>query len=371
MATKTFKCQEPGCDYTAKTPGAVTQHVNKKHAGGDGTSQLRNKYGDRAPKAGGIFKHDKPLKVVPSGIPSLDYIMGIGGIPQGTLAEVFGPSKSGKTLTALAFSGHAQQRGGRIGYVDAEHSLQETFLKLIPELDPNTLEYEEPDNGEQAMNIIKDYVQTDLYAVWTVDSLHACIPKAALEGDFGDSVQRARLAQLMSEALPVIAQLTARTKTIIILINHVKTNPNTTFGKDWYTPGGSAPEFYSTVRLHVWAKGGYKNQAGVVFGHQVRVKLEKSKMSAPNAIAGYDIYYADGINEKGLEVKAGIDYASSWISVLKDEQMVTETSGGNFIDLRSGEKIGNQLEMREIVLDPESSYRKEIEPIIYPPEFNE
>lgn len=365
MAEK-LKC--PECEYEAKSQSAITAHINKNH-GGSQVVKIREKYKESAPTAGGILTA-RPLEAVPSGIPSLDYIMGIGGVPKGTMVEVFGPPKAGKTLVALAFSGHAQQNGGKIGYVDAEHALQQTFLKLIPELDPEKLEYSEPQNGEQAMNITKDFIELDEYAVWTIDSLHACVPEAALTAEIGSKAQRARLAQLMSEALPVLAQLVSRTSSILVLINHIKTNPNTTFGKDWYTPGGSAPEYYSSVRLHVWRKDSYKDKnTKIAFGHQVRVKLEKAKMSAPNAIAGFDLYYRDGMREDGIEVKAGIDYASSWIDVLTEDGRITKSGQGVYIDTTTGEKLGKESEFREMVLDPTSEIRKAGMELVYPEEF--
>jgi len=367
---KPHKC--PDCDYRAATPGAITQHINKEHGP---TTKLRSKYGDAAPKAGGVLRADRPDKATPSGIPSLDYIMGIGGVPQGTMVEVFGPPRAGKTLTALAFSGHAQQNGGKVGFVDAEQALRPTFLDLLPNLDRDKLEVSRPMNGEQAMNITKDFIRTDEYAVWTVDSIHACVPEAALDAEFGSPAQRARLATLMSEALPVLAQLVSRTSSILVLINHIKEKPNVTHGRSWYTPGGSAPEYYSTVRLNVWASGGYKNEQGIQFGHKVKVKVEKAKMTAPHATAEFDLFYTAGTTKKteyhpgGIVVPAGgIDYGSSWISVLKEEGIITKSPAG-YIDLGTGEKIGGENEIREILADPKSDLRKRGAEIVYPKEF--
>src|SRR5690606_26976869 len=134
----------------------------------------------------------------------------------------FGPPRAGKTLTALTFSAHAQKQGGRVGFVDAERALQPTFLALVPDLDVDAMEYSQPPNGDVAMELTKQFINTQLYGMWTIDSLHACIPQSAIDAEIGSSQARAALAGLMSEALPVLAHVVADTNTALILINHVK-----------------------------------------------------------------------------------------------------------------------------------------------------
>ena len=202
-----FQC--PQCEWSGGSKSALTQHLNREHKG-DELASLRAEFGVHAPQPGGALNKEHPLQAAPSGVPSIDWALGIGGIPRGTIIEIFGPPRAGKTLTALTFSAQAQRMGELTGFLDVEHALQETFLKLTPELVPKDLEFSEPANGTEAMEMSRRFLRTGKYGVWTVDSVHACIPEWALETEIGSSKQRASVAQLMSEALPVLAPVMAR-----------------------------------------------------------------------------------------------------------------------------------------------------------------
>lgn len=372
---QTFKCSQ--CEWTGKTQGSLTQHLKREHEG-DKLAALRAEFGVNAPMPGGAINKENPLQAAPSGVPSIDWALGIGGIPRGTIIEIFGPPRSGKTMTALQFSAEAQGMGEKTGFLDAEHALQETFLKLTPELVPSELEYSEPANGTEAMEISRRFVGTGEYGVWTIDSVHACIPAWALETEIGSSKQRAAVAQLMSEALPVLAAIVAKTNTSIVLINHVKQIPGQKYGRDWYTPGGSAPEYYASTRLHVWASGAYMGkESKKQIGHRVKVKVEKSKVTAPFTIAEYDLFYhADtikGNKDKGIrerEVQPGIDIASSWLWCLMEEKKLTRSSSGMIIDLETGEQLGSEPEVLEILRDSDSELLTEAKKLVYPEQFS-
>lgn len=369
-----FQC--PECDWSGKSKSALTQHINREH-GQDELAKLRAEFGVHAPQPGGVLNKEHPLQAAPSGVPSIDWALGIGGIPRGTIIEIFGPPRAGKTLTALTFSGQAQQMGGVTGFLDVEHALQETFLKLSPELVPSELEFSEPSNGTEAMEMSRRFLRTGKYDVWTIDSVHACIPSWALDTEIGSSKQRAAVAQLMSEALPVLAAIVSKTHTSCILINHVKQVPGQTYGRDWYTPGGSAPEYYASTRLHVWASGAYMGKTSKKqIGHRVKVKVEKSKVTAPFTIAEYDLYYFEDIRkgnkDKGVaerQVVPGIDVASSWLWCLTAEKRLTKSSAGVYIDTETGERMGTENEVLEQLRDQDSELLTVAKKIVYPSEF--
>ncbi len=377
MAAEQHKC--PQCEYTAKTKGAITQHINKQHAD-DPTAKLAADFGVHAPRPGGAWKKDNPLQASPSGVPAIDYAIGIGGIPKGTVVEIFGDPAAGKTFVAMTFSAHAQQRGGRAGYVDAENALQPTFLQLIPGLDIDALEYSAPNWGEACLNVTKRYVATGLYDVWTVDSVHALVPEALKDVDIGDPKARAALARLMSESVPVLEHIMSETKGVLIFINHKKQKPDVGFGRGWYVPGGSALEYYSSVRLHVWKGKPYygKDLNGVErqLGHCVKVKVEKSKVAAPFSTAEFDLFYIAGEvkadkdrNEPARTVVPGISLPSQWFAILREEGRI-KASGGRYVDADSGEVLGNRIEVMEQLADEDSNLVKLAKSIVYPAEFN-
>lgn len=364
MAEK-LKC--PTCGKECKTKSALTLHIRTAHSD-DSLSELLAKYGDMAPRPGGAWKIDRPLTAAPSGVPSIDYAIGIGGVPRGTIIEIFGPSDSGKTFTALTFSAYAQSRGGLAGYVDAEHRLQPTFASLVPGLDLDKLYYAEPKGGEAALNITRDFVSTGLYDIWTVDSVHACTPEALIKKPIGDATM-AELAKLMSVGMQALDAVVADTNTVLIFVNHVKSIPGQTYGKDWFKPGGTAMDYYPSVHLHVKPSALFMDRDGRRIGHTVKVKVEKSKVAAPFATAEFDLFYKGGVIKKadhpynGREVKPGIDMGSCWFSVCEESELI-RTAGGRWFDGETGESLGHRLQVVEM-LESDCDLRKKAEQLVY------
>lgn len=373
---KLFKC--PECTKAVKTKGALTQHMKKEH-GGDELAKLRAQFGDVAPRPGGAWKPDAPLQAAPSGVPTVDYAIGIGGVPKGTIIEVFGPPKAGKTFTALTFSSYAQSQGGKAGFVDAENALQTTFLKLVPGLDVDAMEYapqppsekkekRKPFTGEELLEMSRQFIATNLFDVWTIDSVPALVPAQMLDHGIGDKQAQAALARLMSQGLAVLEHEVAQTSCVVMLINHIRHKPGVQFGRDWYTPGGSALEYYSAVRLHVWSGEPYYDGNRKI-GHRVKVKVERSKVAAPGAMAEFDLYYKEGTPKKGDRagqlVQPGIDMASAWFSILHEENKIRDASG-NIFDIDTGERLGNKREVIEALEADDSDLVLKAKKLVYP-----
>jgi recombination protein RecA len=385
-----FKCTETGCTWEGKTKGALTTHVKKEHGGDDPVAAVRNAFGPGAPRPGGAWREDAPLVAAPSGIPSVDYAIGIGGVPRGTLIEIFGPPASGKTFTALAFSKHAMERGERIGFMDAERALSKTFVRLVDGGKDdllNKLEYgqppmDDPDkgrdgSGEAALETSRRYIATGAFGIWTVDSVHACTPRGFLNKPIGDPATRAALAQLMSAGCQVLEHVISDTQTVGIFVNHMKTKPGVMFGRDWDKPGGSAFDYYASIQLKVDVSKQFFNKEHRRIGHRVRVKVYKSKVAAPHAEAEYDLFYkADIIKGKkddkedmdGRFVIPGVDLESCWFSVLKEHGRIA-ASGGRYADTESGVAIGSREDVLDALRDENSDLRKLAHDIVYPEEF--
>lgn len=381
-------CPEPGCVYSAKTKGAVTQHVNREH-GNDPLAAIRNGI-PGAPRPGGAFRTDRPLTAAPSGVPSVDYAIGIGGVPRGTIVEVFGPPASGKTFMSLTFSAYAQSRGERAGYMDAERALQKTFAQLVPGLNLDTLEYgmppgkygEDPEpfdgTGESALETSRRFIQSGEFAVWTIDSVAACTPREEMKRAIGDSASMAAIAKLMRSGLRVLTPAVENTNTVLVFVNHVTAKPGVQFGRTWSKPADEAFNYFASVQLHVSAGTQFFNKAGRRIGHEVKVKVHKSKVAAPHASCTYDLFYAEDTvvpkkeqREKGMvsrEVRPGIDLPSSWFGVLQEELRIV-ASGGVYIDTVTGERLGSRLDVQERLADPTSELSTAAHQIVYPSQY--
>lgn len=381
-----FSCPEPGCGYVAKTKGAITQHVNKTH-GDDPLAKLRNSI-PGAPRPGGVY-NDRPMKVMPSGVPSIDYAIGIGGCPRGAIMEIFGPSKSGKTFTALTFSAEAQRIGQRAGYMNAEQAPMETFLPLIPGLDIPALEYGEPPraepsapqkerelwdgSGEATLEASRRFIGSGEFGVFTIDSVHSLTPRQSLNLPIGSKEADAGIARMLSKAVPVMEHEIHDTQTLCIFVNHVKEVPQAKFGRNWSKPGGSALDYYCSIQLHVtMGKPYYRKEDGRRIGHIVKVKVHKSKVALPHASAEYDLFYGEGTTKPdddtpSREVVPGIDILSSWISVLKDSSTI-RWAGNRWVDI-NGEPIGSEADVRLALMEPGSQLMEIAREVVYPSKY--
>jgi len=380
-----FKCPEPSCSYSAKTKGAITAHANREH-GDDPVAKVRAMI-PGAPTPGGAFRMGKPLEAMPSGVPSVDYAIGIGGVPCGTVVEIFGESASGKSLLAMTFSAHAQAQGLRAGYMDAERALQETFVQLVPGLDLHALEYGVPPGehgdpepfdgtGEAALEATRQFIATSQFAIWTVDSVAACVPREEQRRAIGDSASMAALAKLMRSGLRVLTPVAERTGTVLVFVNHVTAVPGVKYGRDWSKPAEKTFNYFASIQLHVTVGTQYFNREGRRIGHEVRVRVHKSKVAAPHAKAAFDLFNSEDRvvpkpSQKQVverDVIPGVDIASSWFSVLQEAGQIG-SSGGYVVDLMTGERLGRALEVKDSLEDEESPlYRRAFE-IVYPERF--
>lgn len=370
----------PQCARDFKSKSALSGHIKRDHED-DPLVAVRAAI-PGAPRPGGAFRTDQPLKAAPSGVPSVDYAIGIGGVPRGTLVEIFGPPAAGKTFVALTFSAFAQQKGERAGFMDAERALQPTFAKLVPGLDLETLEYGQPPgdgSGEEALETSRQFINSGLFGVWTIDSVHACTPRSMLGRPIGDPNTRAALAQLMSQGCQVLEHVISPTNTVGIFINHVKAKPGVTFGRDWAKPGGSAFDYYCACQLHVTAGQSFTNKQGVRIGHTVKVKVHKSKVAAPFQKAEFDLFYAEGTvaatkaegtkpARPARDVTTGIDLPSSWMSVLKESGAIV-SGGGRYGLASTGEAIGATPDVLKALEDPTSDLSKLAHGIVYPEKY--
>lgn len=384
------KCTHPGCGYEAKTKGAVTQHVNREH-GNDPLASIRSKI-PGAPMPGGAFRIDRPMTVAPSGVPAVDYAIGVGGVPRGTVIEVFGPPTSGKTFMALTFSAYAQSQGLRAGYMDAERALQESFAALVPGLSLEDLEYGMPPGeygkdaepfdgtGEAALEASRRYIASGEFAVWTIDSVAACTPRDEMKRSIGDTATRASLAKLMRSGLRVLVPECQRTDCVLVFVNHVTAKPGVMFGRDWSKPADEAFNYFASVQLRVRSGKQYFNAESRRIGHEVIVKVHKSKIAAPHAEARYDLFYAEdevvptADQKKKGDVKArhvvpGIDIPSSYLSVLQEANKIVRINGGKFVDLVDGTELGVEEEVKERLADPTSDLYRIAREVIYPERY--
>ncbi|HUC79114.1 MAG TPA: recombinase RecA [Candidatus Saccharimonadales bacterium] len=253
------------------------------------------------------------VETVPTGCLSLDIALG-GGFPKGRVVEIYGPESSGKTTVTLHAIAAVQRSGGTAAFIDAEHALDPEYAKRIG-VDVDNLLISQPDNGEQALEIVETLVRSNAVDIIVIDSVAALVPRAEIEGDMGDSLPGLQ-ARLMSQALRKLTGVISKSRATVIFVNQIRMKIGIMFGNPETTSGGNALKFYASVRLDIRRISQIK-QGEVLVGNRTRVKVVKNKIAPPFREAEFDIMFKEGISYSGdvLDLAANmeiVEKAGAW-----------------------------------------------------------
>ena len=290
-------------------------------------SQIEKQFGKGSIMRLGQKGAIQPIDAIPTGAISIDYALGVGGVPRGRVIEIFGPESSGKTTLSLQIIAEAQKLGGTAAFVDAEHALDAAYAKKLG-VDIDNLLVSQPDNGEQALEIVEVLIRSNGVDVVVVDSVAALVPKAEIEGEMGDA-QMGLQARLMSQALRKLTGAVSKSKTCLIFINQLREKIGVMFGNPETTTGGRALKFYSSVRIDIRRIASIKD-GDVVVGGRTRVKVVKNKVAPPFREAEFDVMYGEGISKTGDLLDLAV------------EKRIVEKSGAWFA--YNGERLGQGRE---------------------------
>jgi recombination protein RecA len=285
-----------------------------------------------------------PIDSISTGSISIDYALGIGGLPRGRVTEIYGPESSGKTTLALQVIAEAQKAGGMAAFVDAEHALDAQYAQKLG-VDLENLLVSQPDNGEQALEIVEVLIRSNSVDVVVVDSVAALVPKAEIEGEMGEA-QMGLQARLMSQALRKLTGVVSKSKTTLIFINQLREKIGVMFGNPETTTGGRALKFYASIRIDIRRIASIKDGDQVI-GGRTRVKVVKNKVAPPFREAEFDIMYGEGISREGDLIDLAV------------EKRIIEKSGAWFA--YSGERLGQGRENAKQFLKDNVGIRQTIE----------
>jgi recombination protein RecA len=306
--------------------------------------QIEKQFGKGAIMRLGQRNTISPVESISTGAISIDYALGIGGLPRGRVTEIYGPESSGKTTLALQVIAEAQKAGGLAAFVDAEHALDAEYARKLG-VDIDNLLVSQPDNGEQALEIVEVLIRSGSVDVVVVDSVAALVPRAEIEGEMGEA-QMGLQARLMSQALRKLTGAISKSKTVLIFINQLREKIGVMFGNPETTTGGRALKFYASVRIDIRRIGAIKDGENVI-GGRTRVKVVKNKMAPPFREAEFDIVYGEGVSREGDLLDLAV------------EKKIVEKSGAWFA--YGGERLGQGRENVKAFLKEHPDIRQAID----------
>ena len=284
------------------------------------------------------------IPAISTGSISIDWALGVGGLPRGRVVEIFGPESSGKTTLALQVIAQAQKLGGVAAFIDAEHALDARYAQKLG-VDLENVLVSQPDNGEQALEITEVLIRSNGVDVVVIDSVAALVPRAEIEGEMGEA-QMGLQARLMSQALRKLTGVVAKSKTCLIFINQLREKIGVMFGNPETTTGGRALKFYASVRVDIRRIGAIKDGETTV-GGRTRAKIVKNKVAPPFREAEFDMMYGEGISREGDLLDQGV------------ERNIIEKSGTWFS--YAGERLGQGRENAKAYLKQNPLAAKAIE----------
>ena len=259
----------------------------------------------------------KDIAVIPTGCPSIDLALGVGGLPRGRISEIYGPESSGKTTLCLALIAQAQKAGGNAVFIDVEHALDPRYARVVG-VDVDNLMVSQPECGEDALNIAETLIRSGSIDIIVIDSVAALVSKNELEGQFGDSTVGLQ-ARMMSQAMRRLTAAINRTNCVCLFTNQIREKIGVMFGNPETQPGGRALKFFASIRMDIRRIGAIKETSGSVTGNRTRLKVVKNKVAPPFTECEFDIMYAEGISRTGSVLDLGIEHKilekkGSWIS---------------------------------------------------------
>lgn len=291
-------------------------------------------------------EHIQKVEAVSTGCLTLDIALGIGGIPKGRIIEIYGPESSGKTTVALHIVAEVQKAGGTAAFIDAEHALDPSYAARLG-VQLENLYISQPDNGEQALDIVETLVRSGAIDVVVVDSVAALTPQAEIDGEMGDSHVGLQ-ARLMSQALRKLTAVTSKSKCSIIFINQLREKVGVVYGSAETTTGGKALKFYASVRIDIRKTESIKDGSDVI-GNRVKAKIVKNKVAPPFKVAEFDIMYGTGISSLGcvldLAVQNGfVQKSGSWFSY--NDEKIGQGRDKTIEFLRANPEIAAELDCK-------------------------
>lgn len=241
---------------------------------------------------------------ISTGLPALDWAIGIGGVPRGRITEIVGDKSSGKTTLAMTMIRTAQKAGFRCVFADVENALNFQKAKdLGVDLDELTVLH--ASYGEEYLDAIENMAIEGKVDLIILDSVDALIPKDDLESKMDERTIGAKARMIGKFCRKVIIPL-RKQQIALVLLNQTRFNFMQGFE---FSPGGKALEFYKSLQIKLKQTMALKQGENTI-GIKIKARITKNKLAAPYGEVETNLLFATGFNADAdlidTAIKAGI-----------------------------------------------------------------
>lgn len=231
------------------------------------------------------------VEIISTGSVSLDFATGVGGIPKGTIVEIFGRESVGKTGLAYAMIAQVQKQGGVPVFINLEGNYDADWAARSAGVKPEDLVVIAPAPGSEAVTALAKVVNSGAADLVVFDSVGAMVGDN--EQIPGEKKQAGGQSALVTHMVKMIAVPASANGTTVVFLNQIRAVFSSMYPME-ESPGGMAVKHMAALRIHL--KPGKEKYEGIVHGEKMQIGfrvnalVKKNKVGAPRQVAGWNFW---------------------------------------------------------------------------------
>ncbi len=274
----------------------------------DAIAKIRKDFGDVLRPANEIL--DKKLEVFSSGSASLDFALG-GGAEEGSLIEMSGLPKVGKSSLFLQWLVSYQKAGRDTYYIDAENRFGTKQLQ-IHGLDPTKLilirsEGDKILDANDTLDLIEILIRNKPGCAIVLDSASTLCSRERATSKV-DAQRRDTTPKLFSDFIVGVSPHIRINRVSLFVIRHVGMNQSPGAGEKYIASGGLKWDFRKDISLKCTWSEKWEEPKGEYIGKKLHIKVISSNFKPPVDKVDTYLRFAYGIDIEKETVQMAMEY---------------------------------------------------------------